>query len=176
MIQKEEYKINYSIKDFTVRLVGDNVENGVIETKKAIYLAKNLGLDLIEISPSKNGNPPIAKICDYNKFLFDTKKKEKDQKKKQKQNQSEVKEIRMTPNIDDHDFDFKLKNAEKFLKNNDKVLVTVIFKGREITYKDKGQIVLLKFADQLKDFGVPESMPCLQGKKMQMLIKPKLKK
>lgn len=173
MNKKEEHKINYAIRDFNVRLVGDNVENGIIETKQAIYLAKSMGLDLVEISPAKNGNPPITKILDYKKFLYEQKKNYKDQKKKQKQNQTEIKEIRMTPNTDDHDFNFKLNHAIKFLKDNNKVLVTIFFKGREIIYKDKGQIILLRFADELKDCGIPENMPILQGKKMQMMIKPK---
>jgi len=173
MNKKEEHKINYSIRDFNVRLVGDNVENGIIETKQAIYLAKSMGLDLVEISPAKNGNPPITKILDYNKFLYEQKKNYKDQKKKQKQKQSELKEIRMTPNTDEHDFNFKLNHAIKFLKENNKVLVSVFFKGREITYKNKGQIILLKFADDLKEYGIVENMPILQGKKMQITIKPK---
>jgi translation initiation factor IF-3 len=177
MKQKEsENRINYLIKDLTVRLVGDNVTNGVIDTKNAIRIAREMELDLVEISGPQNGNPPICRIVDYQKYLYDKKKKDKDQKKKQKLSQSEVKEIRMTPNIDEHDFNFKLNHARNFLTNNDKVLVSVFFKGREITYKDQGQIVLLNFAKELEDIGIPEYLPKLEGKKMLMMIKPKLKK
>lgn len=177
MKQKEsENRINYLIKDLTVRLVGDNVTNGVIDTKNAIRIAREMELDLVEISGPQNGNPPICRIVDYQKYLYDKKKKDKDQKKKQKLSQSEVKEIRMTPNIDEHDFNFKLNHARNFLTSNDKVLVSVFFKGREITYKDQGQIVLLNFAKELEDIGIPEYLPKLEGKKMLMMIKPKLKK
>ena len=177
MKQKEsENRINYLIKDLTVRLVGDNVTNGVIDTKNAIRIAREMELDLVEISGPQNGNPSICRIVDYQKYLYDKKKKDKDKKKKQKLSQSEVKEIRMTPNIDEHDFNFKLNHARNFLTNNDKVLVSVFFKGREITYKDQGQIVLLNFAKELEDIGIPEYLPKLEGKKMLMMIKPKFKK
>jgi translation initiation factor IF-3 len=177
MKQKEsENRINYSIKELTVRLVGDNVTNGVIDTKNAMKIAREMGLDLVEISGPANGNPPICRVVDYQKYLYDKKKKDKEQKKKQKLNQSEVKEIRMTPNIDEHDFNFKLNHAKNFLTNNDKVLVSVFFKGREITYKDQGQIVLLNFAKELEAIGVPEYLPKMEGKKMLMMIKPKPKK
>jgi translation initiation factor IF-3 len=171
MRQKEaEHKINYLIKSSTVRLVGDNVENCVSDTRKALSIAREMGLDLVEIS--NNGGISICKIVDYNKFLFDKKKKEKELKKKQKEKQFDIKEIRMTPNTDDHDFNFKLNHAKNFLSHNDKVLLTVFFKGREITYKEKGEIILLKFAQELEGIGIAENLPKLEGKKMVMTIKP----
>lgn len=173
-MKKEEIqnRINRFITDSHVRLVGDNVENGVIETRFALKLAREMELDLVEISKATNGNPSICRIVDYQKFLYDKKKKEKDQKKKQKLTQSEIKEIRMTPNTDDHDFNFKLNHAKNFLKDNDKVLASVFFKGREITYKEQGEIVLLKFAKELEGIGIPEYLPKMEGKRMLMMIKP----
>ena len=129
-----------------------------------------MGLDLVEIS---SGQVPVCKIIDYQKFLYDKKKKEKEQKKKQKANQIQVKEIRMTPNTDDHDFNFKLNHAKNFLTDNNKVLVSVFFKGREINYKEQGEIILLRFAEELKGIGIPENLPKLEGKRMLMMIKPK---
>lgn len=168
----KQHRINYMIKNTNVRLVGDNVENGVIDTKIALNIAKEMELDLVEISKSNNGIP-ICKIVDYQKFIYNKKKKEKEQLKKQKQKQQTIKEIRLTPNTDDHDFNFKLEHAKKFLKDNDKVLLSVFFKGREITYKEKGELILLKFADELSDIGVAENLPKLEGKRMKMIIKPK---
>jgi translation initiation factor IF-3 len=129
-----------------------------------------LDLDLVEISVNKTVS--ICRVVDYQKFIYEKKKKEKEQKKVQKQNQSELKEIRMTPNTDDHDFNFKLNHAKNFLKNGDKVLVSVFFKGREINYQEQGRIVLLRFADELSEVGKAENMPKLEGKRMQMTIKP----
>jgi len=171
MKRKEaEHRINNYIRVPSVRLVGDNVENGVFETRTALKLAQDLELDLVEIS---GGPIPVCKIIDYSKFLYDKKKKEKEQKKKQKASQIQVKEIRMTPNTDDHDFNFKLAHAKNFLGDNNRVLVSVFFKGREINYKEKGTIILLRFADELKGIGIPENLPRLEGKRMQMTIKPK---
>ena len=168
--KEEQHRTNRSIIANEVRLVGDNVENGIFDTRIALRMAREMDLDLVEIS---NGNtPPICRIVEYQKFLYDKKKKDKDQKKKQKLKQSEIKEIRMTPNTDDHDFNFKLVHAKKFLTDNDKVLVSVFFKGREITFKDKGEIILLRFAKDLEGFGIPEYLPKLEGKRMSMMIKP----
>ena len=166
---EEQNRINYLIRESSVRLVGENVENGVFDTRTALKLAQDMELDLVEIS---KGVIPVCKIIDYRKFLYDKKKKDKEQKKKQKLNQAEVKEIRMTPNTDDHDFNFKLNHAKNFLHNNDKVLVSVFFKGREITYKEHGEIVLLRFAKELDGIGVPEYLPKMEGKRMSMMIKP----
>ena len=171
MRQKEaQHRINHLIRVQSVRLVGDNVENGVYDIKSALKLAQEMELDLVEIS---SGNQTICKIIDYQKFLYDLKKKEKEQKKKQKQNQIQVKEIRLTPNTDEHDFNFKLNHAKNFLGDNNRVLVSVFFRGRQINYKEQGELILLKFADQLKEIGVPENLPKLEGKRMQITIKPK---
>lgn len=173
MKKKEEAqnRINNLIKVPNVRLVGDNVENGVIETRFALKLAREMELDLVEISTTNDIS--ICKITDYGKFLYDKKKKEKEQQKKQKQSQVEIKEIRMTPNTDDHDFNFKVNHAKNFLSNNNKVMVTVFFKGREIIYKEHGEIILLRFSEELKGLGIPEHLPKLEGKKMSIMIKPK---
>jgi len=176
MNKKKElnYRTNRQIRVPQVRLVGDNVTPDVYDTKDAIRFASDLGLDLVEISP--NANPPVCRVVDYQKLLYDKKKKEKDQQKKQKANQMDIKEIRLTPNTDDHDYKFKLNHAIKFLEGNNKVKITIFFRGREITYKDKGEFMILKFVDDLKDYGVAESMPKLEGKRMSLFIKPKKQK
>ena len=174
MRKKEaQNRINNFIREVKVRLVGDNIENGEFDTRIALRMAQDLDLDLVEIS--NNGGVPICKIVDYQKFLFDKKKKDKEQKKRNKLNQSEIKEIRLTPNTDDHDFKFKLNHAKNFLASNDKVLVSVFFKGREISYKEQGEIILLKFANELSGIGIPENLPKLEGKRMIMMIKPATK-
>ena len=155
-----------------VRLVGDNVEVGVYSIQDALRLAQDLGLDLVEISPT--ADPPVCKIIDYNKFLYEKKRKEKEMKAKSKA--SEVKEIRFTPNTDDHDFDFKAKHAEKFLKEGDKVKAYVQFKGRAIQFKERGELLLLKFAERLNEFGVLEGMPKMEGKRMLAIWAPKSQK
>jgi translation initiation factor IF-3 len=132
-------------------------------------LAEEQELDLVEISPT--ANPPVCKIMDYKKFLYEQKKKQKEIKAKTAK--VIVKEIRLGPNIDDHDFNFKLKHAEKFLQEGAKVKVDVFFKGRSIIYKEKGEIVLLKFAQELEEFGKVERLPVLEGKRMIMIITPK---
>ena len=170
--REAEHRINHFIRVPQVRLVGENVEVGVFSTQEAMKMAQEQGLDLVEISPQ--ADPPVCKIIDYNKFLYDKKKKEKEMKAKSKT--SEVKEIRFTPNTDDHDFDFKSRHAENFLKDGDKVKAYVQFKGRAIQFKDRGELLLLKFADRLKEFGAMESMPKLEGKRMIAIFTPKGKK
>ncbi len=155
-----------------VRLVGDNVEVGVYSIQEALKMAQEQQLDLVEISP--NADPPVCKIIDYNKFLYEKKKKEKEMKAKSKA--SEVKEIRFTPNTDDHDFDFKAKHAEKFLKEGNKVKAYVQFKGRAIQFKERGELLLLKFAERLGDAGVLEGMPKMEGKRMLAIWAPKSQK
>lgn len=155
-----------------VRLVGDNVEVGVYSTQEAIKMAQEQQLDLVEISP--NADPPVCKIIDYNKFLYEKKRKEKEMKAKSKT--SEVKEIRFTPNTDDHDFDFKAKHAEKFLKDGNKVKAYVQFKGRAIQFKERGELLLLKFAERLNEAGVLEGMPKMEGKRMLAIWAPKSQK
>ena len=155
-----------------VRLVGDNLTPGVYPTAEAQKIAHDQGLDLVEISPG--AVPPVCKIIDYNKFLYDEKKKKKEMKAKSKT--SEVKEIRFTPNTDEHDFEFKTKHAEKFLLEGNKVKAHVQFKGRAIMFKERGEVLLLKFADRLKDVGALEGMPKMEGKRMLVMFAPKAQK
>jgi translation initiation factor IF-3 len=170
--QQQEHKTNYMIRVPKVRLVGDNVEVGIYDTAVAQKLAQDQSLDLVEISPQ--ADPPVCKIIDYNKFLYEKKKKEKEMKAKSKV--SEVKEIRFTPNTDDHDFDFKSKHAENFLKDGNKVKAYVQFKGRAIMFKERGELLLLKFAERLVTVGTLESMPKLEGKRMFAIFAPKSQK
>ncbi len=170
--KEAEHRINNFIRSPQVRLVGDNVEVGIYNTQDALRIAQEQGLDLVEISPTVD--PPVCKIINYNKFLYDKKKKEKEIKAKSKA--SEVKEIRFTPNTDDHDFDFKAKHAENFLKDGNKVKAYVQFKGRAIQFQDRGQLLLLKFAERLSEVGVLENMPKMEGKRMLAMFAPKGKK
>ena len=170
--REAEHRINHHIRVPQVRLVGDNVTVGIYSTQEAQKIAQEQELDLVEISPQ--ADPPVCKIIDYNKFLYDKKKKEKEMKAKSKA--SEVKEIRFTPGTDDHDFDFKAKHAEKFLKDGNKVKAYVQFKGRAIQFKERGELVLLKFADRLVEVGIPEGLPKLEGKRMLMVLAPKSQK
>ncbi len=167
--QQQEHRTNYMIKVPEVRLVGDNVEAGIYPTPEALKIAQSQQLDLVEISPG--ANPPVCKVIDYNKFLYEEKKKKKEMKAKAKT--SEVKEIRFTPNTDDHDFEFKVKHAEKFLKDGDKVKAHVQFKGRAIMFKERGELLLLKFADRLKEVGALEGLPKMEGKRMLVMFAPK---
>ena len=167
--QVPKYKINKEILHPEVRVVGENVEQGVYSTKMAIQLAEELGQDLIEISPK--ANPPVCRIGDYKKFLYERKKKEKELKAKTQK--VVVKEIRFTPNTDDHDFEFKLNHAKKFLKDGAKVKAYVQFKGRAILFKDRGELLLLKFVDELQEYGGLEQMPQLEGKRMFVFLNPK---
>jgi translation initiation factor IF-3 len=167
--QQQEHRTNYMIKVPEVRLVGDNITPGIFSTQEALKIAQSLELDLVEISPG--ANPPVCKIIDYNKFLYEEKKKKKEMKAKSKT--SEVKEIRFTPNTDDHDFEFKVKHAEKFLLEGDKVKAHVQFKGRAIMFKERGELLLLKFADRLKEVGALEGLPKMEGKRMLVMFAPK---
>jgi translation initiation factor IF-3 len=150
-------------------VVGENIEPGIYNFKEALTMAENLELDLVEISPT--ANPPVCRIVDYKKFLYELKKKQKEIKAKTAK--VVVKEIRMGPQTDDHDFNFKLKHARSFLQEGAKVKVEVFFRGRSIVYKDQGEIILLKFAQELMDFGKVEKLPLLEGKRMIMIIAPK---
>src|SRR5687767_9328732 len=167
--QQQEHRTNQMIRVPQVRLVGDNVTVGVYPIQDALRMAQEQELDLVEISPQ--ADPPVCKIIDYNKFLYEKKKKEKEMKAKSKS--AEVKEIRFTPGTDDHDFDFKAKHAENFLKEGNKVKAYVQFKGRAIMFKDCGELLLLKFAERLAEFGSLESMPKLEGKRMLAIFTPK---
>ena len=153
-------------------MVGDNVEVGIYPLRKALAIAEEEGLDLVEISPK--ADPPVCKILDYKKFLYDQKKKEKAIKAKTQK--VTLKEIRFGPNTDDHDYEFKKKHAINFLKDGNKLKAYVFFKGRSIIFKDQGQILLLRLAQDLEEYGKVEQMPKLEGKKMIMLMSPKSQK
>ena len=170
-IVEPEHRINEKIQANEVRLVGENVETGVFSRSEALHLAQEQEVDLVEISP--NAVPPVCRLIDYKKFLYDQKKKQKEMKAKQVN--VTVKEIRFGPNTDDHDFDFKLKHAISFLKEGSKVRAHVFFKGRSIVFKERGEILLLKFVQELAEHGVPEQLPKLEGKKMFVVINPKKK-
>ena len=166
-----EHKLNEKITAAEVRLVGENVEQGVYTRAEALRMAQDLELDLIEISG--NAVPPVCRIYDYRKFLYDQKKKMKEIKAKQ--TNVTTKEIRFGPNTDDHDFNFKLVHAKKFLEEGSKVKAYVFFRGRTIVFKDRGELLLLKFANELADLGALESMPKLEGKRMIIMLNPKKK-
>ena len=170
--KEAEHRINQFIRAQQVRLVGDNVEVGIYSLQDALRIAQDQQLDLVEISPTVD--PPVCKVIDYNKFLYDKKKKEKEMKAKSKV--SEVKEIRFTPNTDDHDFDFKAKHAEGFLKDGNKVKAYVQFKGRAIQFQERGQLLLLKFAERLAEIAILENMPKMEGRRMLAMFAPKGKK
>lgn len=174
MPEKEAaHKINHMITAPQVRVVGENVETPVVVSlKEALAMADEQGLDLVEISPK--ADPPVCRIVDYSKFLYQQKKKAKELKAKSVK--VVIKEIRFGPNTDDHDYNFKLKHAENFLKEGDKVKAYVFFRGRQIVFKDQGEILLLRFATDLEEWGKVEQMPRLEGKRMIMIVAPKLKK
>lgn len=166
---KEQYRINERIRVREVRLVGDNVEQGVYPTSQALKMAEDQGLDLVEISP--NAAPPVCKITDYQKFLYQQKKRQKEQKAKSVK--VVVKEIRFGPQTDDHDYNFKLKHAKGFLEEGAKVKAYVFFKGRSILFKEQGEVLLLRFANDLEDYGKVEQLPVLEGKRMIIMLTPK---
>nr|WP_262491819.1 translation initiation factor IF-3 [Nonlabens dokdonensis] len=170
MIKEDKHAINEKIRARKLRLVGEG-EPRIMDTRDALKEAQEKELDLVEISP--NADPPVAKIMDYKKFVYEQKKREK----AIKQNASKVviKEIRFGPNTDDHDYEFKRKHAEKFLKEGAKLKAYVFFKGRSIIYKDQGEILLLRLAQDLEELGKVEQMPKMEGKRMNMFIAPKKK-
>lgn len=167
-----EHRLNDEIDVPEVRVVGEGIEAGVYPTRTAIQMAQEREVDLVEINAQ--AQPPVCRIIDYNKFLYEKKKKDKEQKAKAKQ--SEIKEIRFTPNTDDHDFDFKSKHAEKFLQEGDKVKCYVQFRGRSIMFQERGELMLLKFAERLSEVGTLESMPKMEGRRMIAIFVPKKKK
>lgn len=169
--KQDLHAINENIRAREVRLVGDNVEQGIYSIQEARRIADELELDLIEISPT--ANPPVCKILDYQKYLYQQKKRQKEQKAKAAK--VVVKEIRFGPQTDDHDFNFKLKHAQGFLQEGSKVKAYVFFKGRSILFKEQGEVLLLKFANALEDYGKVEQMPVLEGKRMILMISPKKK-
>ncbi|MCI4667023.1 MAG: translation initiation factor IF-3 [Bacteroidia bacterium] len=171
-INKEpEHRINHRIRVPQVRLVSIDGEtaNEIVSTRDALARAESLELDLVEISP--NANPPVVKIMEYSKFMYEIKKQRKAQKAKQAT--TEVKELRFGPNTDEHDLNFKLKHAEKFLQEGNKLKVYVQFKGRSIIYKDRGRDVLKKVVDSLSEYAKVESPPQMNGRRMTMMLAPK---
>ena len=166
---KEQHRINSNIRVPEVRLVGENVEQGVYSTREALRMAQEQELDLVEISP--NAAPPVCRILDYEKFLYQQKKKLKEQKAKSVK--VVVKEIRFGPQTDDHDYNFKLKHAINFLGEGAKVKAFVFFKGRSILFKEQGEVLLLRFANDLEDYAKVEQLPILEGKRMSIMLSPK---
>jgi translation initiation factor IF-3 len=171
--QKKEdlHAINDRIKHPKVRLVGEGIEPGIFSITDALRIAQEAGVDLVEISP--NADPPVCRVIDYKKFLYETKKKQKENKSKNKN--VVVKEVRFGPHTHDHDFNFKKNQAIEFLKDGNKVKAYVFFKGRSIVFKEQGEILLLKFANELVEYGKAEQLPTLDGKRMQIMIAPKKK-
>jgi len=166
---KELYRINERIRIPEVRIVGENITNGIYTIAKALQMAVDMGLDLVEISP--NANPPVCRITDYQKFLYQQKKRQKEQKAKSLK--VIVKEIRFGPQTDDHDYNFKLRHAKGFLEEGAKVKAYVFFKGRSILFKEQGEVLLLRFANDLEDYGKVEQLPVLEGKRMIIMLTPK---
>lgn len=166
---KQQYRINEQIRVREVRIVGDDIESTVVPTAKALQMAEDQGVDLVEISP--NAAPPVCRLIDYSKFLYQQKKRQKEMKAKQVK--VDVKEIRFGPQTDDHDYNFKLKHAQGFLSEGDKVKAYVFFKGRSILFKEQGEVLLLRFANDLEEYGKVEQMPVLEGKRMTIFISPK---
>ena len=165
---KNQYRINDQIRVREVRIVGDNGST-VVPTRDAINMAREQGVDLVEISP--NTNPPVCRLTDYSKFLYQQKKRQKEMKAKQVK--VEVKEIRFGPQTDEHDYQFKLKHAKEFLEEGNKVRAYVFFRGRSILFKEQGEVLLLRFANDLEEVGKVEGMPSLEGKKMFLYLAPK---
>ncbi len=165
--------MNDEIRAPKVRLIDENgQQHGIVLIQEAIRLAENRGFDLIEISP--NANPPVCKLLDYGKYRYEQMKKEKLQRKHQQQTQ--VKEIRLHPNTDDHDFEYKARHARRFLEEGNKVKATVIFKGREITYKDQGEEILQRLLEKVEDVTKVEQKPKMEGRSMIMMLAPEKKK
>jgi len=181
--EKSQFRTNNMIRVPQVRLVGDNmeeitaaagkpVESGMVyQTRSVLQWAEEIGLDLVEISP--NADPPVVKIIDYNKFLYEKKKKEKELKAKT--SKTVLKEIRFGPNTDEHDFEFKVRHAQKFLEEGAKVKAYVMFRGRTIVFKDRGELLLLKFLKELEEYGAPELLPKMEGRRMTVILTPKKK-
>lgn len=169
--QKKEqpHKINKEITSLVVRVITENGESKIVSLKEALEIANQLDLDLVEISPQTN--PPVCKVIDYQKFLYNLKKKQKDIKAKTAK--VTIKEIRLGPNTDDHDFNFKVKHAIGFLEEGNKVKVDVFFKGRSIMYKEQGEEMLMRFAKACEEVGKPDQMPKLEGKRMILILSPK---
>lgn len=169
--KESKHKINFQITATTVRIVGENIDSAIYPIREALQIASNIGLDLVEISPS--ANPPICKVVDYQKFLYDQKKKEKELAQKQKENNREMKEIRFTANTDDNDVETKKKKILEFVSKGHKVKTVVVFKGRELQHKNRGEELLIKLAEDIQDVAKIDALPKLEGKSMFMMISPK---
>lgn len=167
--KKMLYRVGRQIRVPEVRIVGDGIESQVLPTREALQMAEDQGLDLVEISP--NAQPPVCRIIDYSKFIYQQKKHQKELKAKQVK--IEVKEIRFGPQTDEHDYDFKLKHAKEFLSEGNKVKAYVFFRGRSILFKEQGEVLLLRFANDLEEYGKVEQMPKLEGKRMFLFLAPK---
>jgi len=165
---KNQYRVNEQIRVREVRIVGDD-GSMVMPTRQALEMAHDQGVDLVEISP--NANPPVCRLIDYSKFLYQQKKRQKEMKARQVK--VEVKEIRFGPQTDEHDYQFKLKHAKEFLEEGNKVRAYVFFRGRSILFKEQGEVLLLRFANDLENYGKVEGMPSLEGKKMFLYLAPK---
>ena len=165
---KNQYRVNEQIRVREVRIVGEG-ESTVVPTRQALDMAREQGVDLVEISP--NANPPVCRLIDYSKFLYQQKKRQKEMKAKQVK--VEVKEIRFGPQTDEHDYQFKLKHAKEFLEDGNKVRAYVFFRGRSILFKEQGEVLLLRFANDLEEYAKVEGMPSLEGKKMFLYLAPK---
>lgn len=170
--KESPHRINENITAQTVRIVGENFEPKIVSLREALALADRYELDLVEISPQ--ANPPVCKVMDYQKYLYEQKKKAKEIKANSAK--TTVKEIHMGPQTDDHDFNFKCNHAVRFLQDGYKVKLQVTFRGRSIIYKDQGELLLLRFAEQLAEYGKPEQMPALLGRNMTMIVSPKSQK
>ncbi|MBZ4651694.1 MAG: infC [Proteiniphilum sp.] len=166
---KDQHRINERIRVPEVRLVGDNVEEGIYPTREALKIAQQQELDLVEIAPT--AKPPVCRIIDYKKFVYQQKKKLKEQKAKAVK--VTVKEIRFGPQTDDHDYNFKLKHAMNFLSEGSKVKAYVFFRGRSILFKEQGEVLLLRFANDLEEYAKVEHMPIMEGKRMSIMLSPK---
>lgn len=166
---KGQHRVNEQIRAKEVRIVGDDIESAVYPIAQALKLAEEHDADLVEISP--NAVPPVCRIIDYSKFLYQLKKRAKEQKAKQVK--VNVKEIRFGPQTDEHDYNFKLKHAIGFLQDGDKVKAYVFFKGRSILFKEQGEVLLLRFANDLEEYAKVEQMPLLEGKRMTISLSPK---
>ena len=166
---KGQHRINEQIRAKEVRIVGDDIESAVYPIAQALRMAEEHEADLVEISP--NAVPPVCRIIDYSKFLYQLKKRAKEQKAKQVK--VNIKEIRFGPQTDEHDYNFKLKHAIGFLQDGDKVKAYVFFKGRSILFKEQGEVLLLRFANDLEDYAKVEQMPLLEGKRMTIALSPK---
>src|SRR3954447_16343060 len=170
---KDEHRINERIRVPQVRLIDEKGEQvGVVDTREALQMARDRGLDLMEVSP--NSSPPVCKICDYGKFKYEKKKKEHEAKKKQ--TVIKVKEIQLRPQTEEHDLEYKFKNVMQFLKEGDKAKITIMFRGREITYVDQGFKIMKQLAELVKDVGIVEAPPKIEGKKLIMVLAPGVQK